>query len=569
MSVPYSKLSDLSIDSSTAPSSHAEALPKHKGAVTTKTRPLMAWIVTLSPFIAHCILSIGIAAFVLYYLNRRGFNVADHIAYVQTTQDKLKLPFSLTQSDVVTILSALIVVQKWALTAYMAPLCWRTIVFLMEKPGLRRQDLKGLVRYRLLTPWLSFASIPTFVIGSLLLLGLAANLTSPVLTGSIKWDPQNLPIQNLSIPPVKFEEIEPGRRTSLPDWYTESETRRQGLMQKGVGLASIAWGLAAEKGVYKRVASSVEALGVNTTIENVTIPYFFTHSIDWIKKESEIPAYVMDKGPRTAIWDSLSLVPGPIHLLYDGIAVLLRYPTAPGNWSNDSLVSRRIDERRLLAFWFGTRENNITQGLPSGTYKYTINDTQRHYAFAWVNFTAGAGKCTKHHCTISSPSTIQNNASVTPESHPLTFQSLAMAPAIAASLVNQNSSLPSSWNDTNQYIEALLQRSYSGAWNILIRHLRTSDANSSYHPSLPSLVADVSQLRVYVWLGLQLSVTLLGCVSLIILSQLSELPLIEDTALIAFYLNTTQLPESDSPHTFVKGSLMVKDEGQRLKVKVE
>jgi hypothetical protein len=170
---------------------------------------------------------------------------------------------------------------------------------------------------------------------------------------------------------------------------------------------------------------------------------------------------------------------------------------------------------------------------------------------------------------LSSPSTVQNSASVTPESHTLTALALAMAPAVAVFLANQNSSLPSSWDDTDQYIKSLLQRSYSAAWNALVDDFGTSKVNSSYRPSLPSLVASVNEPRVCVWLGLQLSVTLLSFVFLILLAHLSEFPLIGDTTLIAFYLNTTLLPESPNTHPFVKGSLKVEEECERLNVKIE
>ncbi|CEL54686.1 hypothetical protein RSOLAG1IB_07220 [Rhizoctonia solani AG-1 IB] len=570
MNVRYSKLSDTSIDTISKHSLDVASLPKQQRSTTARPRPLTAWMTTLWPLVAHFILSIGTAAFVLYYLNHRGFNVADHIAYVQTTEDKKMLPFSLTQSDAVTILSALIVVQKGALAACTTPFCWRIIVFLMEKYGLHRQDLKGLVKYRILAPQISFASVPAFVAGNLLLAVLAANLTSPVLTGSITWSPQNLPINNLTVSPVRLSKVDPGRLKTFPDWYIKKQVSRDGLVQKAVGLASIAWGRAAEKGIYKRVASSVEALGINTTIKEVTIPYFATHSIDWTKKKSELPAYIIKNSTHMATWDLLSRVPSNIPLIYLGAAVLFSYPITQLDWSDVPLASRMIDEKGLLVFWLGTPSINATQGLPSSIYIHTTNDTQRRYVFAWVNFTAGVGKCTQYRCILSSPSTIQNNASITPKPHLLTTQALAMAPAIAISLANQNSSLPSSWNDTNQYIEALLQRSYSAAWNILVDNFEMSQVNSSYRPSLPRLIADVNQPRVYTWLGLQLSVTFLCCIFLILLSQLSEFPLIGDTTLTPFYLNTTRLPESSDTHIFTKGSLLVEEEhSNRLKVKIE
>ncbi|KAG8731518.1 hypothetical protein FRC11_003934, partial [Ceratobasidium sp. 423] len=116
---------------------------------------------------------------------------------------------------------------------------------------------------------------------------------------------------------------------------------------------------------------------------------------------------------------------------------------------------------------------------------------------------------------------------------------------------------------------AVLVRSYSGAWTTLNYEFSTEEFYAGYVPSLPALVADVNRGRVYGWLGIQLSVTLLSVVFLILQSRLSKHPLIGDTSLTAFYLDTTGVPRSDNDDPFMNGTLKVKEEAKRLKLKVE
>ncbi|CAE6449125.1 unnamed protein product [Rhizoctonia solani] len=573
MKVHYSKLFQWpATKSNSSSASYAEILHTDGDTTVTRNQVFHEWIHTVQPLIIHCILSVTIVLFVVFYISGTRFSATEHIAHVQTANGALPLPFAPTQPEIVTIISSMIVLQKWALTAWVVPLCWRVAVLLMERHGLRRQDLRALVRHRLLTPHTYLASAPAFIIGTLLLSGLVANSASPILTGSIAWIQQNTPIHSLQprIDPIVFEELEAEVRSSALNMYFDDQITRDGVVQRAPGLAGIAWGRETEKGIYKRVSRSVEALETNSTIENVTLPYFEVHSIEWIKDEKNVPNKVKSEGPDNAIFRSFDWSPSGAPYIFVGSAIYLENLTNPTNWSSDTIGSIMIKESRLLIFWFSSASGyrGVAQRISPSIYVHTAPETGDQYAFAWITFTAGAGKCRGYQCIVSSPSTIQNNGPITPEPHPLTFQAVHMAPAVAVSLVAHNASIPSSWNNTNEYIEALLVRSYSAAWNTLIEDMSASYANSAYRPSLHCSVAYVNQPRVYVWLALQLSITFLSIVFLILRSRLSKLPLIEDTSLTAFYLDTTSLPESNNPHPLMKGALKIQEEESWLRVKV-
>ncbi|KAF8669033.1 hypothetical protein RHS04_08913 [Rhizoctonia solani] len=515
-----------------------------------KNPPWMTRASSILPLVMHYITSTGIALTLMYYMNNRPFNSTHRRPLVQTIDGKLPTSFSLTQSDIVTVLSSLLVVQKWALMAWVVPLCWSITIFLMERNGLHRQDLKALVKYRVLMPQTYTASIHTLIIGTLLLISLAANLTSPIITGSIAWDPRNTPISYLSTTPIHFLEFEDEFASVVPgpfiDMYLKSATFRQSLAHWGPSLVNIAWGRASEKALFKRVSKFVELLAINSTIETVALPYFTTDSIQWIRNPSELPDYIRNMHPEDVMYASLNLSPGGNVTIVAGAALLIPNLSNPTGWSINPWASRTIEEKRLLIYAAGSIEKmspTATRRLPKDTYIYVDEANMDTFLFAWITFRAGAGRCKD-------------------------YRSLEMAATVAAGLAYQNTSIPYISENLNDYIEAILLRSYSAAWNSIANFVSTSQIVSGYHPALPVLVAKVNKARVFGWLGLQLSVTLFSIVFLVLQQRTSKFSPIGDVTLAAFYLDTTSLPESDSPYAYVNGALRVYDEDDRLKVKV-
>ncbi|KAG8688382.1 hypothetical protein FRC11_005539 [Ceratobasidium sp. 423] len=543
MDSKYQKLSDLSKKFPSHPASNAKQ-NLEEGAIETQKG-------LLAPY--------------------RAFNIADHQATVQTTEGNMTLPFAPTQSDAVTILSSMFVAHKWALAAWVTPLCWRIAIFLMDRHGLHHQDFNVLIKYRMLTPGTVFRSFPTLIIGTLLLTSLAANLSSPILTGSIAWIPKNQPVP--SEPPIGsigFQEIKPGI-FKLADIYLNGQFVRNFVTARAIGLVSIGWGRNVDKQVYKRVSGSVEALAIGSVIESVTLPYFAVDSIKWIENEDDVPTYAKNEtNPDVALLGALEWGPSALPALPPGYAALI--PTNPTNWSDDPLDPTTIEETRLLVLALEITNVSIPNTLPRNTY---ILEAQGEgymgdkYAYAWVSFRAGASTCKGYRCVISSPSTIstlQNDPKLSPEPHTLTFQALSMALAVSCFLVMHNSSIPYPSHSIDDYVEAILIRSYSATWNVMNDLVGSTRVYSNYRPALPVLIAQVDHARVYGWLGLQLLVTLLGLIFLILQFGLSKFPLIGDTSLMAFYLDTTGIPREGNSDPFENGELKIEQVDDRLAI---
>ncbi|KDN37883.1 hypothetical protein RSAG8_09857, partial [Rhizoctonia solani AG-8 WAC10335] len=106
-------------------------------------------------------------------------------------------------------------------------------------------------------------------------------------------------------------------------------------------------------------------------------------------------------------------------------------------------------------------------------------------------------------------------------------------------------SLPDLANGVEAYITALLTRLYSALWT------SWSDAygfmhvqSSSYKPALSTLKAEISKTRVYAWLFLQLLATLAG-LAFLSLQRTSAYPLLADTSMVAFDIDSTWVPKPD------------------------
>ncbi|EUC60982.1 transmembrane protein, putative [Rhizoctonia solani AG-3 Rhs1AP] len=572
MAVRYLKVSNTPFDLKSFPSlSSTETSWQKEGITVAQTRTLMTWMGTVWTLAMHCVLSVGVTIFLLAYVEGRHFSPIERSPVVHVVGGTRLAPFCPMQSDIVTILSSIIAILRCALSAWIASLSWYIALFLMERRGLTRRDLKVLLNYGLLAPGAYWGDWSTLVIGALLLVGLVANFSSPILTGSVCWIPSSQLVRGLSVDPVQISAVENGTLTQLKANYRDNYSVRESYAISSVGEVGIGWGRDTDKSIIKRITNSVGTLSINSTIESVTLPYFQIHSIHWIKDRDEIPAIRDGATPTSIFRTQFEMTPSNVSDFPAGYAMLI--PNITTHWSGDPLDSTIIHDTRLLIMNYAYDDleassgvHTLTQDLPSDAY--TLSSRPFHYAFAWVTFSAGIGRCKEYSCVVSSPSTIRNNTPVELEPHQLTFQALAMAPVVGFHLVMQNNSLPYLWSNINDYVEAVLVRSYSGSWCGLNKGMGTSTADTSYVPSLPNLMADVDHSRVFVWLGLQLLVTLFSILFLIVQSRLSKCPLMGDTSLTAFDLDTTGVVFENTDSS-IHGFRKIEQRGGRLKLKVE
>ncbi|CAE6469859.1 unnamed protein product [Rhizoctonia solani] len=448
----------------------------------------------------------------------------------------------------------------------------------MESPGLRYGDLKTLVTYRLLTPGSYFRNLPTFLTGTLLLVSLAANLASPIVTGVISWVPNNRlahglrpnPPNPLQIRGADEETPATALRQYRSIYLTATNEPNAPILETaamiGLGVAGSRWGRAPEKGVLKRFALSVDALALNSTVQNVTIPFFEIHSLEWITSIENNPIITYYSSPDNMIKAAINASSAQLSIYPPGLVILV--PNTTTDWIGNTPDSTTILNTRLLLLSID-ENSSVAQNLPPNTYIWPEDINSRSFAYAWVTFSAGVGQCATYNCVYSSPASIQNNTPIALEPHVLSERALALAQAIGVNLVTQGASLPP-YSNINEYVEAILVRSYSGAWEGLNEFLSSSSSNTSYIPTYPALLAQVNTTRVYIWLGIQLLVTLLSALVMTTQFRESRYPVVDDPALAAFYLDATDIPISSDAAPFKEGKMLkVVPQGDRLKVKIE
>lgn len=544
------------------PWADAQELPfTFKEQVTRKSipkHPLWAWASTLSPLILHFIISIGITIFVVNYVNGRYFNLTERRPLVSlaggvTARSQGYVPL---QSDVVTFLSATLVVLRVFAAAWAGSLCWRGAFFLMERTGLRRRDLNWMISYGLFTPLSYGRDAVMFCVGVILLVTLLAQVVSPILTGSITWIPSN-----------RLAEVKLNATVQVPvvrdgvHWngYSIWAPRRRWTVRQAAGYASLAWGRNIEKDVMKRVLLSAAGLHVNSTITNMTLPYFSVTALEWIANPSEVlPPNQLDV---MSMQLSVSEPINPLRTLSGALALL---PDAA--WSQRPFPSPSIvSETRTLALYTSWQSRNVPCGAKGLTIASSFppnmgfvrgNIPEFCYAFARVTYSAGAGVCTN--CRVSSPLTVRGDSTIELKEDFMTTEALQLMPDIIADLVLLNSSIPSTWsNNIDDYVIDMLARSYSGAWTALTNYMggTSRPLTSSFSASIPSVRAQVDLGRVCTWLGLQLLLTFSGIIFLIMQSR-SKYQLIGDTTLAAFELDTTEATTYEGCRRLNAGGLL-------------
>lgn len=536
----------------------------------TPRRGFRAQASTLWSLILHCLVALGIALLMIYYVNGRHFNLTERKPLVPLLHGAVRLSrYVPLQSDVTTFLSTTLVVLRLVTAAWAASLCWRCIFFLMEKTGLRRRDLDSMISYGFFTPF-SYGrdSFTAFRVVLILLATLSAQAMSPILTGSITWIPSSQPVELQAFTTMGVS----GVPSQNPwDEYTTSTTRREWTVRQASGYISLAWGRNVETGVMKRILPAAANLNINSTITNVTLPYFSVSALEWIQDpQMTLPPEQLN---ITKIVANMSAY-GAVSPLQYGVAAFIS--DAPWNVTTLSIPpSFAISETRIVIVY--THWLYRTPCRPDNSGLFTrfppnigfLLQESVCYAFARVTFTAGSGVCTN--CRVSSYTTVQNDTALFFQDDPMTMEALRLMADTAVFLVQMNSSIPTTTGDFDDYVIGVLTRSYAGAWMALSDFMgRFSPAlQTHYSASIPSLQARVDLRRVYAWLAIQLLVTLSG-VTFLLMQSKTNYQLVGNTSLAAFDLDTTAVTTDYARTQLKAGGLMrLEDKNGGLKVVIQ
>lgn len=525
------------------------------------------WVTAIWPLVLHGIFAIGIAAIVMLHVHGNHFNLVDRRPLV-VLADGTAMPstrFGLLQSDITTFISSSLASLRLITAAWLGPLCWRCAFILMENAGLRPNQLYRMIAY-------GFPSLPRRTrqdIGSFIWLILAivlpTHVIAPVLTGSITWTPHNQPMGRPSNTLIHVS----GGLVGGDAWWQWNNylPRRERTCMQAAGLANIAWGRDSQNSfaVLKRTLPSVARLEVNSTIANVTLPYFSVTKIEWVKDPEGTLA--PDQLSFEKACSKVLLYPGSECPLRQNISTVSLGPDEPAIWTNRSFPSPSVvSETRLMRYYASWRAS-LTEDCPplvddSSRITTTYGSADICWSFAWVTYTAGVGVCTR--CRLSSYATAQNDEAITVREDDLTKEALVMMPTVVSMMILIGAGPPYRGN-LDEHVIALLSRSYAASWTALTDFMgEWGSLYTSYSAALPSSQAMVNPVRVYIWLGVQLLVTISGILFLFVQARTGG-SMIGDMTLAAFYLDSSNVYQSGNYDQLEKGALLKVRDG-RLKV---
>ncbi|KDN44024.1 hypothetical protein RSAG8_05756, partial [Rhizoctonia solani AG-8 WAC10335] len=449
--------------------------------------------------------------------------------------------------------------------------------------GLRANQLYHMISYRI--PALPRKGLLYLALWVVLALTLPVNFVAPVLTGSITWEPSFNVVAAPTGSVISVTDVSQGYRWT--GWVNETFWREQ-VARQAIGLANVAWGRDSPDGLSKRVLANSVNLRVNSTISNVTLPDFNVSALEWVSNpEAVLTPPQLDI--HTTICPNITLSPdSPCPLVFErgALAFIESAPYRPGRWDLQLPTSSIITETRLLALYgawrlfkdwkapcvpsaFGMR---ISNAFPANVSFYPDTLRGQCWLFARVTYTAGVGSCLD--CRISSHTTVQAD-----DTNPLkeirgdrmAGTALRIMPTVSGTLAAMNVSVPSAWENVDNYVVEFLRRSYAVSWTALTNFVGENDTqvNTTYKVALPASQARVNEGRVYIWLAVQSLITISGILFLLIQASL-ETPVMRDTTLAAFYVNSSEVHEPGNRKNLKDGALIrLRYEDGHMNVKVE
>ncbi|KDN33100.1 hypothetical protein RSAG8_13809, partial [Rhizoctonia solani AG-8 WAC10335] len=177
-------------------------------------------------------------------------------------------------------------------------------------------------------------------------------------------------------------------------------------------------------------------------------------------------------------------------------------------------------------------------------------------------------------CRISSHTTVQaddTNPLKNIRGDRMASTALKMMPTVIGTLTAMNVSVPSAWENVDNYVVEFLRRSYAVSWTAVTNFVGENDTqvNTTYQVALPASQARVNKGRVYIWLAVQSLVTISGILFLLIQANL-ETPMMRDTTLAAFYVNSSEVHEPGNRKNLKDGALIrLRYEDGHMTAKVE
>ncbi|KDR84642.1 hypothetical protein GALMADRAFT_151441 [Galerina marginata CBS 339.88] len=494
-------------------------------------------LLTFWPLALQTILSILLAAVVLKSVDGGVFDSTSRMLEITQPDGSIsRLGYTLLQTDVTTVISAGLTAIRFLGGLWTAGTVRRCVFILLEKDGLTLGDIQWMLTWTLPARFNGKNTDATFLISLVLLFSFPSQFSSPLLTGSISWTPSH------SLFPGAKQLNGISFSAAGESWVNYAQYPDQigdVIIREAGGISDLQWGLALGRDTapnpMKRALPSAQNLPISSTLHNLTLPAFIIHSLRWIEDPTSIP-----DEQRNAAWYGGNF--SPFRDAEHPFVAILPHPneTWGPNVSNATFPKPfQVSETRLLV----TLVDRIL-GIPKANGCPTHSNTKYYgpippevglhqdfslaalngtnvtncFAFANVNYSAGVITCTR--CRMSSFLVADSgNRTVSRDQlqdDTMVLQALGLAAKLTTYTAAGNVSVPSSFNNIDNYVRAVLSRSYQASWVALTNHFQPTLESLSTDVDIAltsSLQASVSPWRVYLWLLLNLLLGITGIIS--------------------------------------------------------
>jgi hypothetical protein len=374
----------------------------------------------------------------------------------------------------------------------------------------------------------------------------AIDYFSAALTGSLIWEATDRLIPG-SVPLTAIQRGISG--ADLTSYFTNSFDQTR-IVALGSASANLAWvalqpnptlaTITEPSTTIRRIISGTQYLPTNSTLANVTIPYFTVDAFEWIQDPdsiltakqiplfldySQYSPYFSDRGIGGLLPDSQW---GPTNTPRLGDPQIV---------SETRLFTFRVS--RTYASGNGSCPQNymVDPGSQINLHEYLVTDDYYDcFAIANVTYRAGAAMC--QNCKLISPTVVEAQAplSLIPDS--FTSLALALAPSLGTNLIFTNYSIPQNYGTRKNLAIELTSQAYEAAWAAFSDNYGNQLDSTAVEIALPTLRANVIQWRVYLWVALHLWVWVLGLIFVGVQSQCNH-PWVEDPMMAVFWLDTS------------------------------
>ena len=560
---------------------HSAALPCH---ILVDKHPAWCFFCRWYLLIVHFICLIIFSITMLYWVNGKTFAVGNKTISAW--------PAAVDQPAVTTIISTCLLVARTITGAWQTLSAWRCLYILLEKTGLRLSSLKIVASWCL--PPISNGwrwkreqlNAVMWAVTGILLLAWPAQLANPIAAGAVTWVPTDVyksSSSSLSIRDIAAES----------PWYNYANyaNDRLVIVQTAAGLANSANELGSnnitdssfERSPSGRIVLRLATHPYGTLVEKVTVPLFNIKSLTWVS-ENDLPSKIRSaiRDPQSGLLTVATNISPLTYQNLPGAAALLRETI----WAAPD-ISRLPDPHTIIgtryaAIYISRYSNNVDSSaypcgsdgtvfdsLPLDLSTIKISSADGNYtdciAVAKLEIEAGVTTCgvnpkdissvsnlaSKAHniCFLSQSSPariISSPANLTLEPHPLVSEVVAMMPEVQAlhTVISGVNLEPSRLaGSLERYLSDSLVSAYQSTWSALtdtLASMNGSSIDTRLWEPLQVLRADVSFLRIYLYLGLHLLVTLSGLILIYVQSTCCG-KIVDDHVLSTILLDSTAI----------------------------